>query len=85
MLGTPTHCSLCITVPQGFLAAHPVIHVQPTAAFQSIDGVARTHGKWTMKGTGPDGNPFEMAGGAEVLRRQPDGRWLYVVDNPFAS
>ena len=21
---------------------------------------------------------------AEVARRQPDGRWLYVIDNPYA-
>lgn len=30
-----------------------------------------------------DGKPLSMSGKtSEVLRRQPDGRWLYIIDHP---
>lgn len=39
---------------------------------------------WVMSGPGSDGKPARMAGtGADVVARQPDGTWLYAVDNPF--
>lgn len=41
---------------------------------------------WTLDGTGPDGQPLSIGGAtAEVARRQPDGRWLYVIDNAVAD
>ncbi|TQS43459.1 YybH family protein [Cryptosporangium phraense] len=37
-------------------------------------------------GRDPEGRPVELTGvTAEILRRQPDGRWKYVVDHPFAD
>lgn len=39
---------------------------------------------WTIKGTGADGKPVDLSGtGADVVARQADGTWLYVIDNPF--
>ena len=71
---------------EAFLAARPTMRVQTTAVVETADGLGLTCGKWSLKGTGPDGQALEMAGvSAEVLRRQPDGRWLYVIDNPSAS
>ena len=36
----------------------------------------------SLTGTSEDGSPIEMgAVTAEVARRQPDGSWLYVIDN----
>jgi ketosteroid isomerase-like protein len=33
---------------------------------------------------GEDGNPVELAmRSSEVVRRQADGSWRYVIDNPF--
>ena len=33
--------------------------------------------------TGPDGKPVTVTGNnVEVVRRQPDGTWLFVIDNP---
>lgn len=41
---------------------------------------------WTLDGTNPDGQPLSIGGAtAEVARRQPDGRWLYVIDNAVAD
>ena len=49
-------------------------------------GVALTRGRWTLQGTGPDGKPIEMTGqGVEVLRQQPGGDWLLVIDHPFGA
>jgi uncharacterized protein (TIGR02246 family) len=42
--------------------------------------------RWTLKGTGPDGKPMVMGGtSSDILRRQPDGRWLIAVDNPWGT
>lgn len=41
-------------------------------------------GRWTMQGTGPDANPVRLAGHfTDVVRRQADGQWLFVIDNPY--
>ncbi|WP_375486571.1 YybH family protein [uncultured Jatrophihabitans sp.] len=37
-------------------------------------------------GTDADGRPVDLRGvTAEVLRRQPDGSWKYVIDHPFGA
>ena len=37
-------------------------------------------------GTDADGQPIDLHGvTSEVLRRQPDGSWKYVVDHPFGG
>ncbi len=41
---------------------------------------------WRMTGTTPDGQAIEQSGlSVAVLRRQPDGRWLMVIDNPHGQ
>lgn len=66
-----------------FVALKPEFHYTSKQVFKS-DDIALLSGKWTLKGTGPDGNPVEMAGQtAEVARKQADGTWLYAVDSPF--
>ena len=42
--------------------------------------------EWSFSGTGPDGNPVNMAAkSADVLRQQPDGTWRFVIDNPWGT
>lgn len=42
--------------------------------------------EWSFNGTGPDGNSVNMAGkSADVLRRQADGTWQFVIDNPWGT
>ncbi|WP_375489300.1 YybH family protein [uncultured Jatrophihabitans sp.] len=37
-------------------------------------------------GTDAEGNPVDLRGvTAEVLRRQPDGSWKYLIDHPFGG
>lgn len=67
-----------------FLGMKPTIQLETRKVVQAGD-IALLYGKWTLKGTGPDGKPVSMAGqSTEVARRQPDGTWRYVVDNPYA-
>ena len=49
-------------------------------------GLALVVGEWTFAGTGPQGEPVTLAGhNADVLRRQPDGMWRFVIDNPWGT
>lgn len=41
---------------------------------------------WHMTGVDPEGKPVEAQGlSVAVLRRQPDGRWLMVIDQPYGD
>ena len=41
---------------------------------------------WRMTATGPDGTPISGGGlSVAVLRRQPDGKWLMVIDDPYGD
>lgn len=68
---------------RAYLAMKPKITVETVAAFENGDS-ALLHGRWHMEGTGPDGAAINMQGrNTEVLHRQPDGSWLFIIDNPF--
>lgn len=43
--------------------------------------------EWSFTGTGPDGNPVNIAAkkSTEVLRQQADGTWRFVIDNPWGT
>ena len=42
--------------------------------------------EWTINGTEPDGKPINLTGrGTVVLRRQSDGNWLMVIENPWGT
>jgi ketosteroid isomerase-like protein len=66
----------------GFLAMNPNITMQLLSCNQAGD-IAVIRNSWHLTGTGQDGNPMEMDGQTfAVLRRQPAGNWLVLVDNP---
>jgi uncharacterized protein (TIGR02246 family) len=57
--------------------------VHPDTFVRSGD-VVLALGRYTLAGHRRDGAPFENESRfADVLRRQPDGRWLIAVDNGF--
>jgi uncharacterized protein (TIGR02246 family) len=67
----------------GFLAMNPKLTLE-VKNLNQISDIALTSGNWQLTGTGPDGSPVDMKGqSVEVSRRQPDGTWLFVIDNPF--
>lgn len=68
---------------RGLLAMDPTLVGIPDRVVQAGD-LALVCGRWHLKGTGPDGNPVELSGRfTDVVRRQADGRWLFVIDNPY--
>lgn len=67
---------------RGFFATRPVIGLL-TLGINRAGDLALLHGKWTLHETGPDGRQVRREGrNTEVARLQPDGRWLFVIDNP---
>ena len=58
-----------------------VLALDHPAVFEAGD-IALVHWSWTV--TRPDGSLIEGVS-AEVLRRQPDGQWKYVIDNSDGS
>src|SRR5204863_8928722 len=66
---------------QGFLGMAGTMSLISAAAFPNGD-LALTHSHWKLDV--PGGEP--MAGTtAEVVRRQSDGTWRYVIDNPWGG
>ena len=60
----------------------PTITAETVQVLRAGD-IALVVNEWTMTGTAPDGAAVRQGGrSADVLRRQPDGRWLVVVDKP---
>ena len=67
----------------GFLSMKPALTMGKYQAIVAGD-IALSFVAWTLKGTGPDGKPVQMEGtGTDVLRRQADGCWLFLIDNPW--
>ncbi len=66
----------------GILAMKPTLNVEVPLVVQSRD-TALTHSRWTLSGTRPDGSTVNTEGqGIEVVRRQPGGNWLFIIDIP---
>jgi uncharacterized protein (TIGR02246 family) len=64
------------------LATDPTITAETVEVLQAED-VALVINEWAMTGTAPDGSQVRQGGrSADVVRQQPDGRWLVVVDKP---
>jgi ketosteroid isomerase-like protein len=65
---------------EGFLALKPKFTAEVTALPSGDGSVALTIAKWSLIGTDADGQPVTMgATSSEVVRRQPDGTWLFVI------
>jgi uncharacterized protein (TIGR02246 family) len=70
---------------QGFLALKGRIKLD-TKLVVTVGDLAYLSNTWSLRGTGPDGNPVVLGvTTAEVARRQPDGRWRYVIDNAWGD
>jgi ketosteroid isomerase-like protein len=70
---------------KGFIALKPNLQIEVTRVIEAGD-IALLYSKWELDGTAPDGSPVKLAGkGTEVVRRQPDGTWLFVIDNPYGA
>jgi ketosteroid isomerase-like protein len=69
----------------GFLAFSPQLTVNAENTLAAGD-TALVIGHWTLQGRDADGNDFDAGGRfADVVRRQSDNSWLFVIDNPNGS
>jgi ketosteroid isomerase-like protein len=73
-------------VAQGYIAMKPKF-TQEVKALLSGDGdLALTSSTWSVSGIDADGKPFSTSGKSmEVVRRQGDGTWRFVIDNPHGG
>ena len=69
---------------QETMALEPSARIEVVEKVQA-DGLALTHARWSVVGA-RDGERVEMSGrGTIVSRRQPDGSWRIVLDNPMSA
>jgi uncharacterized protein (TIGR02246 family) len=69
-------------VMRSMLAGKPRLTIEVTKVVQSGD-LALLCSKWSSTSTGPDGKETTDTGnGREVVRRQADGTWRFVIDFP---
>jgi uncharacterized protein (TIGR02246 family) len=69
----------------GFISMKGKLDLEVTRVLE-VDDVALVIGEWSLNGTGPDGEPVRLAArNADVLRRQADGTWRFVIDNPWGT
>jgi ketosteroid isomerase-like protein len=72
-------------VLSGFLALKGQMILKVARTIQGED-IAILFSNWTLNGTDPNGGPVALAGQtSDVVRRQADGSWLFVIDNPFGA
>lgn len=69
----------------GLLALGGTLDLATRYAARSGD-IALLSNTWRLHGTGTDGKALDLTGQTtEIVRQQPDGRWLYVVDHPWGG
>lgn len=69
----------------GIVAGTPRIEATTRRVVQ-VGDLALTLGDWAVRGKAADGTPREVTGrSTEVLRRQADGTWRHVIDDPYSA
>lgn len=68
-----------------FIAMKGTLDLNVTRVLEASD-LALVAGVRSFDGTGTDGEPVKLTGhNADVLRRQADGTWRFVIDNPWGT
>ena len=68
-----------------FISLNPTMTGESRTVVQA-DDLAIVYTKWTLSGTTTDGDVVNISGqSTDVMRRQPYGTWLCVIDNTFGG
>lgn len=63
------------------IRGNPRLESETTVVVPAGD-VAMLRARWSIRATGPDGELAETGESTEIVRRQADGTWKCVIDNP---
>jgi uncharacterized protein (TIGR02246 family) len=76
--------AICQTIA-GFMAVKPTLTIEAQQIVEAGD-VAQYCARWNIRGTDPAGNAVHMGGrSSSILRRQYNGTWLFLLDNPWGT
>jgi uncharacterized protein (TIGR02246 family) len=71
-------------VLETFLARHGRMTLETRSVVESHQGFALLHGHWVVESPREMGAETATRGlSTEVVRKQADGTWLFVIDNPY--
>jgi ketosteroid isomerase-like protein len=77
--------AICEGLKELFLKGADKVSIETGYELRS-DDLALLRSIWQMDGKDEEGNPTTMNGsGIEVVQRQADGSWLYVLDHPMGA
>jgi len=63
----------------------PDLQAQRSVSFETGE-IAAWLDEWTLKATTPDGVKLDMNGtSSDIMKRLPNGNWVYLVDNPYGA
>lgn len=69
----------------GFVAMNGKLDLEVSRVLE-VGDLALVVGDWSFSGTDLQGAPVKLAAkNADVLRRQADGSWRFVIDNPWGT
>ena len=67
-----------------FVARHGRMTLETRAVVESRQGLALLYGGWAIEPPTKRAADIATRGlSTEVVRQQPDGTWLFVIDNPY--
>lgn len=70
---------------EGFMALKPTLTIETQRIVQAGD-VAQYCARWSINGINPEGAAVQLGGrSSSILRRQSNGKWLFLVDNPWGT
>ena len=67
---------------ENILARRSRMSLKTRSVVMFDETLAVLHGDWTVEAAATEGGTRRSGMSTEVVRRQPDGSWRFVIDNP---